>query len=365
MIYPSPLSNFSMQQVNPVKKMFRLDFGDSTTFSAPVQTNPLNQQDFKQFLTKLAGNDGWIWPDSLADNFGDGYANRVSAFLHLKPETNVYLDHSPYLSDAIENAIAEIPTDTADARAVRAALAYDGMSPNYLETRIKSRVTGNPQCLFTIARGMTYYTSMMSEIREIYHECYFRLDPDINTKMVDKDYQVFGLEMKSGGLVSSLAPTIHQYGYGSSRLIVTLLKNVNGLYLNMSYDTNANGANVPGLDLIPSTTYTYWFKNTLLGTTPDPDRPIAPGVWHKLELSHRRSLSHDDLVTGRSWLALTNMSTEERKVYLDQVGDVHMGVYGDPITRIFLQNPYGSGTVPLFNWSAGHQMYDRCPFVQE
>lgn len=365
MIYPSPLSNFSMQQVNPVKKMFRLDLDANASFSAPVQTNPVNYQDFKQFLTKSAGSDGWVWPDSLADNFGDGYANRVSVYLHLKPETNVYLDSAPYLSDAIENSVKEIPTDTADARAVRAALAYDGMSPNYLETRIKSRVTGNPQTPFTIVRGLSYFTDKMSEIREFYHVCYFRLDPDIDSKMVDRDYQVFGLEAKSGGLASSSAPNIHSYGLGSSRIVVTLNKNVNGLYLSMAYDTNANGARVPGLELIPWDTQTYWAKNTLISGVPDPDRPITPGVWYKLEFSHRRSLSHDDLVTGRSWLALTDMRTGVRKKYLDQVGGVHMGVYGDEIRRIYLANPYSSADMPVFNWSCGHQMYDKCPFNQE
>ena len=257
MIYPSPLSKFSLQRNNPIKKMFRLDLDANASFSAPVQTNPVNYQDFKQFLTKSAGSDGWVWPDSLANNFGDGYVNRVSVYLHLKPETNVYLDHSPYLSDAIENSVNEIPTDTADARAVRAALAYDGMSPNYLETRIKSRVTGNPQTPLTIIRGISYTASKMSEIREFYHVCYFRLDPDIASKMIPNDYQVFGLEAKSGGLAASTAPNTHLYGLGSSRIAVTINKNANGLYLSMVYDTNANGADVPGLELIPSTTYQY------------------------------------------------------------------------------------------------------------
>lgn len=365
MIYPSPLSKFSLQQANPVKKMLRLDLDVNASFSAPVQTNPLNQQDFKQFFTKDGGDDGWVWPDSLASCFGDGYANRVSVYLHLKPETNVYLDSAPYLVDHIENKVLEIPADTVDGRAVRAALAYDGMSPNCLETRIKKRVTGNPQTPLTIVRGLSYFASKMSEIREFYHVCYFRLDPDINSKMVPGDYQVFGLEAKSGGLASSSAPNTHYYGYGSSRLAVTLLKNINGLYLNMSYDTNANGANVPGLDLIPSETYTYWFKNTLIGGYPDPDRPITPGVWHKIEISHRRGLNHDDLITGKTWLALTNMATGVRKKYLEQIGGVHMGVYGDELRRIFLMSPYGSGAMELFNWSAGHQMYDKCPFIQD
>ena len=365
MIYPSPLSNFSLQRNNPVKKLFRLDLDSNASFSTPIQTVPGNQRDFKQFFTKTAGDDGWIWPDSLADSFGDGHADRVSVYLNLKPETDVYLASAPYLSDYIENTVAEIPTNTADALAVREALAYDGMSPNYLETRVKQRVTGNPQTPLTIVRGPTYYTGMMSEIREFYHTCFFRLDPDIAAKMTSVGkYQVFGCEIKTGGLRTAAAPTTYQYGVGSFRLATNLLMFGNGLGLQLYADNNANGVGDPGLPLIP-TVVPYWSKNTLIGGYPDPDRPITPGIWYKLELSHRRSLSYSDLTTGRTWLALTDMSTGVRKKYLEQIGGVHMGVYGDPITRIFLQNPYSSADMPVFNWSCGHQMYDKCPFNQE
>lgn len=362
MIAINPLSRLSTQKTLSIKKLLRLDFDSNTTIGAPIQTNPVNNRDFKQFITRSGAPDKLVLPDHLYGTLGDNVSGRADIFLHMKPETDVFIGSSPFLSDHIENTIFPVPTDTDDSINVRSALAYDGFSTNYLEQRVKKRISGNPQCPLTIARGMTYYNGLMSEIPEIYHSCYIRTDPDINSKMVSGGYQVFGFEYKTGGLRSSTAPTVYNYGIGSFRTVLTINKFGGGIGLSLAADNNANGTGVPGLDLLPSVV-NYWSINTLVGGTPDPDRPFVPGRWYKFEFYQKRSASFDDLTSGETWVALTDMLTNVRKVMLHKVGGVHKGVYGDPITRIFLSNPYSSMDTPYFTHTAGHQIWNKCPFI--
>jgi hypothetical protein len=293
-------------------------------------------------------------------------------FEMLTDNVDCYLDAdpgTPKIGDYIENTVQAITGSSDDVINLLSEFARLGIAPYSIKSTLKQRIgSGRSQTPLTIHRSRGY-AGIVPDLPEFYYVGYVWTDPSLATRThyppgtPADHWTVFGFEFKTG-----------QYsghsGAGDYRLAFEIQKTGTGLEYFLHGDTFANNSalTIPGL---PVPNIYYWKAYSSYHA---PGYPVQLGTWLKLEMYCKRSSSLDDLDTGRVWVAITDMSTLERTKIFDINSsttfaapawkNVHVGCQNLPITRLFIQNPYCGADLPNSAISAGHRMWDRCPFIQ-
>ncbi|QOJ19489.1 MAG: hypothetical protein HRU77_01525 [Gammaproteobacteria bacterium] len=357
----SVLSNY---QVNSAPAKLLLDLGDlgNGVDFAPVSHTAGSLKDFESHITGTGSIGGVAFPSAIADNFGP----HAELFSQILTSQNLYLDSeggTPKLSSYSYNTIAEISGGTADADNLLIEFAEKGISPYALTIHIDNdggtSANGRPQSPLIMVNGRGYYASQVQDIPRFYYVGYIKLDADLGAKLAypSNNWMNPAIEFKTNGAYDS-ANGIYQYGWGDLRLITELFKDSGGnLYLSLKMDSNANH---PTLPLI-----TYWQEYT----APYPSASAVAyspqiGTWLKIEIEHIRAANYDDLTSGRTWMAVTDMATMVRTKIIDKIGGRHMGALNLPIGRFIVQSVYSASSFQRITTAAGHRIWNKCPFIQ-
>ncbi len=387
-----PLSPFSQLNVKGTSPILLADLGGlgsgSLTVQSPTRSTAGNNKNF-EFAVSGTDSKGLVLPTSLQANFG----TYTELFNQCITDTDVYLAAdagTPKLSDW--QSVDVSPITGSDDSTVNLLAEFNqlGLAPYKLTNTIKQRGgdSGSTQLNLQILRGRNY-TGDMPDIPEMYYVGYIYLPSDLDTWLVyppgspARNWIVASWEFKTGwgqnneGTPSASGPRL--YGAGDYRQTFQIQKvsiaGVPRLVYVISGDSVANNSNYT-LPLINDgiINNNFWYQNTVGTSYTMAGSPFFAdlGVWLKIEISTKRSINHADLLTGRTWVAVTNMATGVRTKIVEQnstsnygYNNIHQGGHSLPITRIFFTNPYTqANTYPYYTVSAGHRIWDQCPFVQ-
>lgn len=381
----NPFGRFSRSS-NGVRKLLDLSGlgSGSLTVQSPTRSAVGNNKNF-EFAISGTDSKGNSFPSALSSPFG----TYTELFNQCITDTDVYLAGdagTPKLSDWSTCAVSPITGSDTSTVNLLAEFAANGIAPYQIKNSILQRGGdyGATQLPLEVLRGRNY-TGALDDIPEMYYVGYMYLPAELDTWLQlpvapYRNWIVAGFEFKTGqgcdqeGTPSGTGPRF--YGAGDYRVAFMILKvSVAGtprMMFVLQGDNNANNSNYT-LPLLGSLG-NFWYQNTL-GTnyTMNGSPYYAPtGVWLKLEMYIKRSLNHADLTTGRVWVAVTNMETMVRTKIFEQnlnsnygYKNIHQGGHSLPITRLFLTNPYSLvNTYPYYTQTAGHIIYNKCPFVQ-
>jgi len=389
-----PLSPFSQLRPKGTSPILLADLGGlgsgSLTVQSPTRSTVGNNKNF-EFAVSGTDSKGLVLPTSLQANFG----TYTELFNQCITDTDVYLAAdagTPKLSDW--QSVDVSPITGSDDSTVNLLAEFNqlGLAPYKLTNTIKQRGgdSGSTQLSLQLLRGKNY-TGSLSDVPEMYYVGYMYLPADLDTWLQlpaspARNWIVASLEFKTGqgqdneGTPSASGPRF--YGAGDYRLAFYLQKiSIAGtpriVYV-LQADKLANNSGTPGYTLPLAndglTGNYFWYQNTVGTNYTMNGNPFFAelGVWLKVEVSIKRSINHADLLTGRTWVAITNMETGVRTKIFDQNANSNYGYYNYhhgghslPVTRIFFTNPYSLvNTYPYYTITAGHRLWDRCPFVQ-
>lgn len=391
MIPVDPYSNLRVS--DPTSKLI-CDLGGlgsgSLTVQSPTRSTVGNNRNF-EFAISGTDSKGLVLPTSLQANFG----TPTELFNQCITDADVYLAAdagTPKLSDWSTSAIAPI-TGTDDSTVnLLAEFAQLGLSPYQLQNTIKQRAgdSGSTQLSLQLLRGRGL-TTMIDDIPEMYYVGYMKLPAALDTWLElpgtpARNWIIASLEFKTGfgqdneGLSTASGPRF--YGAGDYRLAFQIQKISIGGVPRMVYvlqgDYLANNSGIPGYNLPllrdGLTGNYFWYQNTVGTNYTMNGSPFFAELdtWLKVEVYIKRSSNHNDLKSGRVWVAITNMATKVRTKIFDQnyysnygYSNIHKGGHNLPVSRIFLTNPYTLiNSFPYYTITAGHRMWNRCPFIQ-
>lgn len=387
-----PLSPFSQLRPKGTSPILLADLGGlgsgSLTVQSPTRSTVGNNKNF-EFAVSGTDSKGVVMPTSLQSAFG----TYTELFNQCITDTNVYLAAdagTPKLSDWSDSAISAITGSDTSTVNLLAEFNQLGLSPYKLTNTIKQRGgdSGSTQLNLQLLRGRNY-TGTLPDIHEMYYVGYMYLPAEMDTWLVypagspARNWIVASLEFKTGqGQNNEGTPSASGarfYGAGDYRLVFQIQKvSISGtprLVYVLQGDSVANNSNYT-LPLINDglTGNYFWYQNTVGTNYTMNGSPFFAelGVWLKVEIGIKRSANHADLTTGRTWVAITNMETGVRTKIFEQNSssnygypNIHQGGHSLPVTRIFFTNPYTqANTFPYYTITAGHRLWNKCPFVQ-
>lgn len=193
--------------------------------------------------------------------------------------------------------------------------------------KIKPVGIGNAQDLLLLRRSHT-----AGDVTDLYISYWFKLQANLFDQLDDTvssgNWRSL-FEFKTGGYKGT--------PYGDYRIQTTIMKNGGKLYWLNKGDNRANApeSEIPPADDWVSHNYTV---------------PVPIDTWFKFEVFWHRSTGAD----GRYWAAVNG------QVIVDRFGK-NMGVYNNPINRIFIDTTYSGGHPSVDSHMTGLEIWNGFP----